>query len=124
MKSTDTSNQKPAEHEQQIVLPLYLVVMNTGVAVRTADHNCIARLKYDERCEDQQRRNEITTEIVRSSMKVFHDEVESPKWLDRLSEVLGCDQCWSSISVAAQELQDERDRMLKTIAELRAKLSK
>ena len=110
--------------QQNFVLPLYLVAMNTGVAVRTADHRCVARLKFDERCDDQQDRKAITEQIVRSSMKVFHDEVESPKWLDRLSEVLGCDQCWSSVSVALQDLQDERDRMLKTIAELRARLSK
>lgn len=42
-----------------LLADLYVVPMNTGIAIRANGHECVARLKFDDRCQDADRRREI-----------------------------------------------------------------
>lgn len=112
--STETG--LPTAPVEPMVMPLSLVPMNTGIGVRDGKHRCIARLKYDERCEDRETRHAITREV-------FEMIGTANGWLPRLAELLGCDEQWRSVSVAIQELQSQQDTMRRTIGELRGRLS-
>lgn len=66
----------------ELIRPLSLVPRATGLAVRHNGHECVARLRFDERCTDQSLRNEIVVEIAshfelaeRAARRLTDDEV-------------------------------------------------
>lgn len=73
------AKRKPTTVLPDAAAPFYLVPMNTGVAVRDKHHRCVARLLFDDRCEDKDLRRTIINALTDDSRKSFSAKVKAAK---------------------------------------------
>lgn len=65
----------------------------------------------------------LATRIAQRSQEESLAAMQPDEWRDLFSQILDCDPRWSEVLFAVRNLLDVRNRMLRTIAELRAKVN-